>query len=76
LPGNIEHQIGSSEFVAVQKLGSDFSLVDPEMLISVLATRHCQLVTECTRPLPAGKAFWMGIFARTRLTICQPVREE
>jgi hypothetical protein len=64
LPGDIEHQIGSSKFVAVQKLGSDFSLIDREMLIGVLAARHCQLVSEWTRPLPAGKALWMGIFGR------------
>jgi threonine dehydrogenase-like Zn-dependent dehydrogenase len=66
LPGDIEHRIGSSKFVSVQKLGSDFSLVNREMFIGVLAARHCRLVKECTRQLPAGKAFWMGIFGQAR----------
>jgi len=62
LPGEAGRQVGASEFVAVQKLASDFALVDRATFVSQLAARHCRLVRESTRPLPAGKRFWMGIF--------------
>jgi hypothetical protein len=38
------------------------AVVDREGFVAILAERHYELVRQDTRPLPSGKAFWMGIF--------------
>ena len=64
MPSALEPQVGASPFPAISKLASDFSLVNPDALITQLATRSFEWVHQSTRPLPAGKAFWLGIFKR------------
>jgi hypothetical protein len=65
LPGHSSSRVGPTEFASVQKLASDFALVDREAFVALLAERRYELVRQDTRPLPSGKAFWMGIFARS-----------
>ncbi len=63
LPGSSENAIAATAFASVQKLASDFALVDREGFVAILTERRYVLVRQDTRPLPSGKAFWMGIFA-------------
>jgi len=64
LPSVLEREVGTSPFPAISKLASEFSLVNPDALITQLATRSFEPVHQSTRPLPAGKAFWLGVFKR------------
>ena len=48
----------------MQMLQPGFTLIDPEWLRRTLEQRGLQLAHEERRELPAGKAFWMGIFRR------------
>jgi hypothetical protein len=64
LPGDSTSRVAPTEFASVQKLASDFALVDREGFVALLAERRYEPVRQDTRPLPSGKAFWMGIFAR------------
>ena len=55
--------VGASPYPAVQALSGDFRLVDPAQLrgragrVTASARRG-----RSRRPLPGGKAFWMGVF--------------
>lgn len=64
LPSALEREVGTSPFPAISKLATEFSLVNPDALAGQLATRSFEPVQQLTRPLPAGKAFWLGIFKR------------
>jgi hypothetical protein len=64
LPSVLEREVGTSPFPAISKLASEFSLVNPDALMTQLATRSFELAHQSTRPLPAGKSFWQGIFKR------------
>ena len=64
LPSHIEPGVGVSSFPSLQNLKSRFSLVDPEWLRETLEQRQFRLAHEVCRSLPAGKAFWMGVFTR------------
>jgi hypothetical protein len=48
----------------MQTLQSGFALIDPEWLRRTLEQRGLRLAHEARRTLPAGKAFWMGVFRR------------
>lgn len=64
LPSESEEGVSPTEFSALQSLKPHFSLIDPQWLQRTLEERnfHLQEQTRCS--LPAGKAFWMGIFRR------------
>ena len=62
LPSTEQAAVSPSSFPAMQTLQDDFSLIDPQELKRKLDTRGLDLVREMHRSLPAGKAFWMGIF--------------
>jgi hypothetical protein len=64
LPSEIEQGVGTSGFPSIQNLKCHFSLIDPIWLSETLETRNLRLMHETRRPVPAGKEFWMGIFAR------------
>ena len=64
LPAEAAQQVGTSAFPSVQSLKSHFSLIDPVYLRQALQERTFQLSYHTNRALPAGKAFWMGIFRR------------
>jgi len=54
--------VASTPFASMQNLKSRFTLVDPASLRDNLDGRNFHLVREARRSLPAGKAFWLGIF--------------
>lgn len=62
LPAETAQQVGTSAFPSMQSLKSHFSLIDPGWLRQTLQARKFQLIYDVRRALPAGKAFWMGIF--------------
>jgi threonine dehydrogenase-like Zn-dependent dehydrogenase len=69
LPGEGVQEVGPSAFAAMQALKPHLSLIDPEWLVETLAARGFELPHQCRRPLPGGKAFWMGVFARSGFNI-------
>lgn len=64
-PSETEPGVSPSEFPALQRLKPHFSLIDPGQFQHTLERRGFRLEDQVQRPLPAGKALWMGIFART-----------
>jgi hypothetical protein len=64
LPSEIEQGVSATPFSSIQNLKSHFSFVDPKWLRETLEARGFRLMHETLRSLPAGKAFWMGIFRR------------
>jgi len=64
LPGEAGQDVGKGGFASIQKLASQFSLIDPAGFRAAMEERNFRLVHETRRALPAGKAFWMGIFLR------------
>jgi len=64
LPAEAGQNVGTSSFPSMQTLQPGFALIDPEWLRRTLEQRGLRLAREARRTLPAGKAFWMGIFRR------------
>jgi hypothetical protein len=64
LPAELDQNVGTSPFPSMQTLKSRFALIDPVWLQNALAKHGFRLTHETRRRLPAGKAFWMGIFGR------------
>jgi len=64
LASESETNVGLSPFPSIQGLGAGFSLIDPALLRQNLQQRGFRLIHESRRALPAGKAFWMGVFGR------------
>ncbi len=59
-------EVSPSPFLSMQALNPHLSLVDPRWLIETLAARGFDLSNQYDRALPGSKAFWMGVFARSR----------
>lgn len=82
MPSAQAPEVGASPYPSVQALSGDFHLIDPAHLRGALAGHGFLQTWETQRPLPGGKAFWMGIFdgppngpgART-LQICQDMED-
>lgn len=66
LPAEADRAIGSSGFESIQKLKSSFSLIAPADLTEAMRSRGFSIGAEKQVALPGGKAFWMGIFQRSR----------
>jgi len=64
LPGAPGQDVGQGGFASIEKLKSHFALVDRTRLRVLLHKCGFAPVHETHRALPAGKAFWMGVFAR------------
>jgi hypothetical protein len=64
LPSETDSAVSASRFSSMQELGAHFSLLDPMWISEKLDRRKFPLIHQAQRPLTAGKAFWMGIFAR------------
>ncbi len=54
--------VGASPYPAVQALSGHFRLVEPAQLRAALEGYGFRQTREILRPLPGGKAFWMGVF--------------
>jgi hypothetical protein len=64
LPTEAGQNKGKSGFASTHGLQSLFVLVDPEQFRDSLKERAFKLIHQRHHSLPAGKAFWMGIFVR------------
>jgi SAM-dependent methyltransferase len=62
LPAETGQPVVASPFPSIQSLQAGFSLISPARFEESLAVRGFRLIYPTTRPLPAGKRFWMGIF--------------
>lgn len=64
LPSDTAPGVSKSQFASMQILSAGFTVIDPATLRATIEARGFRAVRESRRALPAGKAFWMGIFAR------------
>ena len=64
LPSEFAPEVSKSPVQSMQRLSSHFSLIDSAVLAEQLKSYQFRLEHETRRSLPAGKAFWMGIFVR------------
>jgi len=64
LPSDTTPGVSKSQFASMQILSAGFTIIDPTWLRAMIEARGFHIVRESRRALPAGKAFWMGIFAR------------
>ena len=64
LPGAAEQGVASTRYASMQSLKRDFVLIDRDKVRRLLGLKGFQLVREENRSLPAGKAFWLGVFAQ------------
>jgi hypothetical protein len=64
LPSDTAPGVSKSQFASMQILSAGFAMIDPASLRAKIEARGFHVVHESRRALPAGKAFWMGIFAR------------
>jgi hypothetical protein len=62
LPSLLQDGVAPTGFSSMQNLKEHFSLIDPQPFIDAVASRGFALLFEKKFPLPAGKAFWLGIF--------------
>jgi hypothetical protein len=64
LPSEDEQGVSSTRYTSMQTLKRDFALIDIGEFEHVLGQKGFQLVEQENRPLPAGKALWLGVFAQ------------
>jgi hypothetical protein len=65
LPSEKEQGVAPTIYTSMQKLKQDFALIDIGEFQGLLEQKGFQLVGRETRCLPAGKALWLGIFAKS-----------
>jgi hypothetical protein len=68
LPGEEEQGVASTIYTSMQKLKQDFALIDISEFRGLLERKGFQLVEQENRSLPAGKALWLGVFAKNAVT--------
>jgi hypothetical protein len=66
MPSEGNANVAPTPFPSMQNLKSHFTLVDPAPLRDSLERRNYRLVHETRCSLPAGKAFWLGVFQENR----------
>ncbi len=64
LPSATEQGVAASRFASMQTLRDSFTLIDESEFRDEMEKRGFALWQQERRSLPAGKAFWMGIFTR------------
>ena len=62
LPSADAPGVGVSPYPSLQSLSAEFRLIAPAQLRTALAGFGFRQGWETERPLPGGKAFWMGVF--------------
>lgn len=65
LPSVEEQGVASTRYTSMQTLKRDFALIDRDEVQRLLRLRGFQLVEQENRSVPAGKALWIGVFARS-----------
>ena len=68
LPSEDEQGVASTSYTSMQRLKQDFMLIDIGEFQRLLEQKGFQIVEQENRSLPAGKAFWLGIFSQGRDT--------
>jgi hypothetical protein len=64
LPSEEEQGVASTSYTSMQKLKEDFALIDIGEFQRLLMQKGFHLIEQESRSLPAGKALWLGIFAK------------
>jgi hypothetical protein len=64
LPSESEQAVACTGFASIQTLKEDFMLIDVDEFQQLLAQQGFELVESVCRSVPAGKALWLGIFAK------------
>lgn len=64
LPSESEQAVARTGFASIQTLKEDFALIDVDEFQHLLAQQGFELLEQVSRPVPAGKALWLGIFSR------------
>ena len=64
LPSAEEQEVATTSYTSMQTLKHDFALIDPIAFQQQMAMNGFRLVDQERRHLPAGKAFWLGVFAK------------
>jgi hypothetical protein len=64
LPSMEEQDIARTKYTSMQSVKQCFALIDIANLQNLLEQKGFQLVMQERRALPAGKALWLGIFAK------------
>jgi len=64
LPSATEPAVGSSPIASVQAHRNSFQFVEVDALTQELERAGFTFIRSVGRPLPSGKAFWMGFFKR------------
>ena len=63
LPSTEAHDVAVTSYTSLQSVKEHFALLDVSDFRHDMASRGFRLVHEDRRPLPGGKAFWLGVFA-------------
>lgn len=64
LPSEQEQGIAPTSYTSMQTLKQHFALIDVEEFRQLLDQKRFQVVEQEIRSLPAGKALWLGVFAK------------
>jgi hypothetical protein len=64
LPSAEANDVAITKYTSLQLVKQQFALIDVTEFRREMAARHFQPIYEDKRPLPGGKAFWLGVFAK------------
>jgi hypothetical protein len=64
LPSTDEQGIAPSKYTSMQMLKQNFALIDTREFQCLLKQKGFRLIEQKSRSLPAGKALWLGVFAK------------
>jgi SAM-dependent methyltransferase len=64
LSSGVEQGVASTSYTSMQKLKQDFALIDISEFQRLLGQKGFELVEQENRSVPAGKALWLGVFAK------------
>jgi hypothetical protein len=64
LPSAEAKDVATTKYTSLQSVKQQFALIDIAGFQLEMAAKGFQIIEEDNRPLPAGKAFWCGLFAR------------
>ena len=62
LPSGVDQGVSKTRYESMQTLRHGFALIDVPRFCGTLAERGLDLMEQEQRPLPTGKALWLGIF--------------
>ena len=64
LPSVEAHDVAITKYTSLQSVKDQFALIDLDLFRLEMASRGLRPIHEDKRPLPGGKSFWLGVFAR------------